>query len=108
MAHEAQRTETAADVASKVDDEPLDPLVFEIANDVIQAFCEIQADGTRERRHADITSLLGQNPIGEAARLNHRRPVFRGAVWDTNRDFPLASIKATKFNAVVTTNVKVC
>jgi hypothetical protein len=82
-------------------------LIFEIPDDVIQAPCEIQADGTGERRYADITSMLGQNPIGEAARLNHRRPVFRSPVWDTNGDFSLASIKASKFNAVVTTNAKV-
>src|SRR2546423_8414121 len=66
IAHKTKRAETAADVASKVDDEPLNALIFEIADDVIQTSCEIQANGTGACRHSDIANMLVPNLIGEA------------------------------------------
>ena len=106
ITHEAQRAEAAADVPSDVHDKALDAMIFEVANDVVQAFGEILAYGSRERGHSDIPNVQGQNLIGEAARLDHWRPVFGCAVWHANRDFAPVAIEAADLHTMVASDTE--
>src|SRR5207248_1304351 len=92
---------------SNIHDEVSRTLSFQLAYGFVQGSGEALAYRPGKSGHSDITHIWGQNPMRDAARLDHRRPVLGRPVWHFDGDATRGAIEASDLHLMISADPKV-